>query len=143
MSVVDVNFTNFAVPISKKSIMEAPKKKGLTLFAKISIIINTLLFGITGVIFLANKSNMIGIVLLAAGLTNILYILVTINTNNYFFVILNFLYALITLIVGITVLIDKEPFMGLVWMIITIYYLITGFTIMLNLMKKKHKANLN
>ena len=109
--------------------MEEKSKKGLTLFTKISIVINTLLFGITGILYLINKENVIGILLLAAGAMNIIYSLITVQTKNLFFSFLNFLFALVSLIVCIDFLLQKGNFMAMVWMIITLYYLITGFVL--------------
>jgi hypothetical protein len=123
--------------------MEENKKKGLTLFAKISIVINTLLFGITGVIYLSNNNNIIGILLLAAGFTNVLYLLVTVKTTNYFFVVLNFLFALVALIVGINFLLNKDSFIGMVWMIITLYYVVTAFVLLMGVMKKRSRPTQN
>ncbi|MCB2220900.1 MAG: hypothetical protein KQI35_10940 [Bacteroidetes bacterium] len=123
--------------------MEENKKKGLTLFAKISIIINTLLFGITGIIYISNHNNIIGILLLAAGFTNVLYLLVTVKTSNYFFVILNFLFAVVALIVGINFLLNKDSFIGMVWMIITLYYVVTAFVLLMGVMKKRSSHSQN
>ena len=117
--------------------MEEQKKQGLTLFAKISIVINTLLFGITGVIYLANKNNVIGILLLAAGFTNVLYLLITVKTTNYFFVVLNFIFAIVTVVVGVNFLLSDSSEIGMVWMIITLYYVITGFIILMKVNKRK------
>lgn len=117
--------------------MEEQKKQGLTPFAKISIVLNTLLFGVTGVIYLINKNNIIGILLLAAGFINILYLLITVKTTNYFFVVLNFLFAVVALVVGIDFMLTSDNIIGLVWMIITLYYVITGFVILMKLNKQK------
>ena len=117
--------------------MEEQKKQGLTLFAKISIVINTLLFGITGVIYLANKNNVIGILLLAAGFTNVLYLLITVKTTNYFFFFFNFIFAIVALVVGINFLLSDSSEIGMVWMIITLYYVITGFIILMKVNKRK------
>ncbi|MBN2172908.1 MAG: hypothetical protein JW731_02170 [Bacteroidales bacterium] len=119
--------------------MAQTEKKGLSLYTKISIIINTLLFGITGIIYLSNGNNIIGIVLLAAGVMNIVYSLVTVKTSNLFFVVLNFLFALVALVVAIDFLTQKDSFFGMVWMIITLYYLITGFVLLLVVNKKKQR----
>ena len=79
--------------------MEENQKTGMSIFTKISIVANTLLFGITGIIYLVQGNNMIGIILLAAGITNVLYSLFTVKTKNYFFVALNFIFALVALVV--------------------------------------------
>jgi hypothetical protein len=117
--------------------MEEQSKKGMSFFTKISIVINTLLFGITGILYLIDKNNYIGIMLLAAGAMNIIYSLVTIQTKNIFFAVLNFLFALVSLIVCIDYLLQKGNFMGMVWMIITLYYLITGFVLLIQVKNKK------
>lgn len=121
--------------------MEEQSKKGLPLFTKISIVINTLLFGITGVLYLIDKSNYIGIMLLVAGAMNILYSLVTIETKNYFFTVLNFLFAVVSLIVCIDYLLQKANFMGMVWIVITLYFLITGFVLLMQVRNKKQQSS--
>lgn len=121
--------------------MEETNKKGLSFFAKASIIINTLLFGITGVLYLIDKNNVIGIILLAAGLTNVIYILVTVKTTNYFFIGLNFIFAIVALIVGIDFLLQKDNVLGMIWMIITLYYVITAFILLLSLNRKKARLS--
>ena len=117
--------------------MEEEAKKGLPLFTKISIVVNTLLFGITGILYLIDKNNYLGIMLLAAGAMNIIYSLVTIQTKNYFFAVLNFLFALVSVIVCIDYLLQKVNFMGMVWMGITLYFLITGFVLLIQVKNKK------
>jgi hypothetical protein len=119
--------------------MTQTEKKGLSLYTKISIIINTLLFGITGVIYLTNGNKIIGFVLLAAGAMNIVYSLFTIKTVNMFFVVLNFVFALVSLVVAIDFLTQKDSFMGLVWMIITIYYVVTGFILLLQVNRRNRQ----
>jgi len=117
--------------------MTQTEKKGLSFYTKISIIANTLLFGITGVLYLIEKNNLIGILLLAAGAMNIVYALVTVKTKNYFFVVLNFLFALVALIVSIDFLLQKNSTWGMVWMIITLFYLIMAFVLLIQTNKKK------
>lgn len=119
--------------------MEEQSKKGMSLFTKISIVINTLLFGITGILYLIEKSNYIGIMLLAAGAMNIFYTLVTIQTKNYFFTVLNFLFAVVSLIVCIDYLLQEANFIGMVWIGITIYFLITGFVLLIRVRNKIQK----
>jgi len=117
--------------------MEEQSKKGMSLFTKISIVFNTLLFGITGILYLIDEKNSIGILLLAAGAMNIIYSLVTIQTKNIFFAVLNFLFALVSVIVCIDYLLQKVNFMGMVWMGITLYFLITGFVLLIQIKNKK------
>lgn len=117
--------------------MEEATKKGMALFTKISIIFNTLLFGITGILYLIDKNNFLGIMLLAAGAMNIIYALVTIQTKNYFFAVLNFIFGIVALIVCIDYLMQKTNFMGMVWLGITLYFLITGFVLVILIRNKK------
>ncbi len=127
----------------KRKKMEEEAKKGMSLFTKISIVINTLLFGITGILYLIDKNNYLGIMLLAAGAMNIIYSLVTIQTKNYFFAVLNFLFALVSVIVCIDYLLQKVNFMGMVWMGITLYFLITGFILLIQIRNKKFKSKIS
>lgn len=120
--------------------MEETKKTGMPVFTKIAIGINILLFGVTGIYYLANHNMVIGSILLAAGLTNVIYTLITIKTDNYFFVVLNFLYALVAFIVCLDFLLfrtQRETTVGIIWMIITMVYLVVGFILMLRLKNKK------
>ena len=120
--------------------MEETKKTGMPVFTKIAIGINILLFGITGIYHMANNNILIGSILLAAGITNVIYSLVTVKTNNYFFVALNFLFAAVAFIVCLDFLlfrVQKETTLGLIWMIITIVYLVVGFILLLRLRGKK------
>lgn len=122
--------------------MEEQKKTGMPLFTKIAIGINILLFGITGIYYIANNSYIIGGVLLAAGVTNVIYSLITIRTNNYFFVGLNFLFSLAAFIVCLDFMIlrpQTETTVGMVWMIITMAYLVVAF-ILLGRVRKNVQA---
>lgn len=123
--------------------MEEQSKKGLTIFTKISIAANTLLFGITGIIYLIDKNNFLGILLLVAGTMNILYSIVTIQTKNYFFMALNFLFAAISLIVCLDYLLKETNFWGMIWIGITLYFVITGFILLVQVKNKKLKSNQN
>lgn len=113
--------------------MEENQKKSMPLFTKISIVVNTLLFGITGIIYLADGKKYIGFALLAAGSLNILYSLINIKTKNYFFAIIYFLFALVSLIVCIDYLSMDNSNIGMVWMAITLVYLIIGFILVYRL----------
>ena len=120
--------------------MEENKKAGMPVFTKIAIGINVLLFGITGIYYMANNNIVIGSILLAAGITNVIYSLVTVKTNNYFFVVLNFLFAAVAFIVCLDFLlfrVQKETTLGLIWMIITLVYVVVGFILMLRLKNSK------
>ncbi len=120
--------------------MEENKKTGVPVFTKIAIGINVLLFGITGIYYLANNNVVIGSILLAAGITNVIYSLVTVKTDNYFFVVLNFLFAAVAFIVCLDFLlfrVQKETTLGLIWMIITLVYVVVAFILMLRLKNRK------
>lgn len=119
--------------------MNTTKGNQLTTFTKVSIIINTLLFGITGVIYLINKSNIIGIVLLAAGFTNVISLLITFGKKNMFYMVLNCLYAGVSLLVCINYLFKDNNIFSLIWLVITIYYLVTGFILLMKLKKRKEE----
>lgn len=119
--------------------MKTTKGNQLTTFTKVSIIINTLLFGITGVIYLINKSNIIGIVLLAAGITNVISLLITFGKKNMFYMVLNFLYAGVSLLVCIDYLFKDNNIFSLIWLVIAFYFLITGFILLIQLKKKKEE----
>jgi hypothetical protein len=119
---------------------ETTKKPGMPVFTKIAIGINILLFGITGIYYLAHNSYIIGGILVAAGITNIIYSLVTVKTNNYFFVGLNFLFAVAAFIVCLDFLLFRaqtETTLGIIWMVITMVYLVVGFILLLRLKNKK------
>lgn len=120
-------------------IMEENQKKSMALFTKISIAINTLLFGITGIIYLADGRKLIGYILIAAGITNILYALFTIKMKNYFFAILYLLFAGISLIVCLDYLSRGNSNIGTVWMVITLVYLIVGFVVFYRLKSAEKK----
>jgi hypothetical protein len=124
--------------------MENVSKGRVSLFSKVSIVINSLLFGITGVIYLVSeeKNNVIGFILLAAGFLNILYIVTTIQTKNLLFVVLNFIFSFAALIVAIDYLLKKNNF-AIIWVIITLIYLIIGFVVLLRLKKVKEEKTGN
>jgi predicted membrane protein len=120
--------------------MDNEKKQGLSLSAKASITANSLLFGITGIIYLLqeSKSNVIGMILLVAGFLNILYILTKVRTRNILFVILNFIFSFAALVVTIDFLLAKNNF-AILWVAITLIYLIVGFVLLLKINKAKAK----
>ncbi|OQX79309.1 MAG: hypothetical protein B6D61_03795 [Bacteroidetes bacterium 4484_249] len=117
--------------------MEEQIKKQLPLFTKISLIVNILLFGITGIVYLVNGNNIIGIILLCAGLTNIFWALFSFNTKNIYFAILNFLFATVALIVGVDYQFAENKYMAIVWIAIMLVYLIVGFVVVIKLKKQK------
>lgn len=121
--------------------MEPEKKQGLNMLTKISIGINTLLFGITGIIYLIDGSMIIGYTLLAAGVVNILYLLFTVHTKNMVFVILNFLFAAVSLWVTFDYLSRNISNTGMLWGFISLVYLIIAFVLLIKVNNKKHKTS--
>ena len=117
--------------------MEESKNKGLPMLTKVYIIVNVLLFGITGVVYLTRGNNAIGFVLLAAGAINILYILMNIKTNSLLSAVLNFIFALASLIVCIDYLTHENINFGIIWLVIGLIYLVIGFILLLRSKKKK------
>jgi hypothetical protein len=124
--------------------MEEQSKQPVSLFTKISLGANIALFGITGVIYLIDvqKYNLIGYLLLAAGLTNVIWMLFSIPTKNLFFAILNFLFAGVSLFVGFHYqFIEAGTTMATIWFAIGLFYLINAFVILLRLKKTKDIEN--
>ena len=121
--------------------MEEQTKNPLALFTKISLGANILLFGITGVIYLINadKYNLVGYLLLAAGLTNVIWMLFSIPTRNLPFAILNFIFSGVSVFVALNFQFKESAnkYFAAIWFAIALFYLINGFVIMLKL-KKKH-----
>lgn len=117
--------------------MEENQKKIIPLITKIFVVINILLFGITGVIFFINGENLIGYILLAAGFSNIIWALFSFRSKNLFFVILNFIFAAVSLIVGINYQFADNKYMAIMWIAIMLVYLIIGFVLLLKIRKDK------
>jgi len=121
--------------------MEEQTKNPLPLFTKISLGANILLFGITGIIYLINadKYNLVGYLLLAAGLTNVIWMLFSIPTRNLLFAILNFIFSGVSIFVALNLQFKESAnnYFAAIWFAIALFYLINGFVIMLKL-KKKH-----
>lgn len=106
---------------------------------KVYIIINVLLFGITGVVYLTRGNNLIGFVLIAAGVVNILYMLINLKTNKLLGAILNFIFAAVSLIVCFDYLTHENTNFGIIWLVIGLIYLVIGFILLLK-SKKKNQA---
>jgi len=117
--------------------MEENQKKIIPLITKIFVVINILLFGITGAIFFINGENIIGYILLAAGFSNIIWALFSFRSKNLFFVILNFIFAAVALVVGINYQFANNKYMAMMWIAIMLVYLIIGFVLLLKIKKDK------
>lgn len=120
--------------------MTNTEKKGLPLFTKITIVINTLLFGITGVVYLTRGENLIGYVLLAAGFSNIIFTITSPKMNKRIFAVLNFVFAIVAFVVAVDYWSKESKYFTLIWFVITLAYLIMGF-FQWNTMKKKQDAS--
>ena len=107
---------------------------------QIAIVANILLFFSFGIRYLIIKDtgNFIGWMLIIAGLTNIILLIFNFNRKNRFFMVLNFIYAAITFIVLMDFW-DNQVFRYL-WLIVTLYYLVSAIYMLYKLNKEKKKA---
>jgi uncharacterized membrane protein len=62
----------------------------------------------------------------------------TIQTKNLLFVVMNFIFSFTSLIVAMDYMFKKNDF-AIVWVIITLIYLIIGFLVLLRLKKRENK----
>jgi hypothetical protein len=117
--------------------MAQKTERKVPLTIQLAIVANILLFFSFGIRYLIIKDtgNFIGWMLIVAGLTNIILLIFNFNKKNKFFMVLNLVYAAITFIV----LMDfwDSGFFRYLWLIITLYYLISGLYLMYKLNKKK------
>jgi hypothetical protein len=120
--------------------MAQKTERKVPLSIQLAIVANILLFFSFGIRYLIIKDtgNFIGWMLIIAGLTNIILLIFNFNKKNRFFMVLNFVYAAITFIV----LMDfwDTGFFRYLWLLVTLYYLITGLYLMYKLNKKKKKT---
>jgi len=120
--------------------MAQKSERKVPLSIQLAIVANILLFFSFGIRYLIIKDtgNFIGWMLIIAGLTNIILLIFNFNKKNRFFMVLNFVYAAITFIV----LMDfwDSGFFRYLWLLVTLYYLITGLYLMYKLNKEKKKA---
>jgi len=120
--------------------MAQNSERKVPLSIQLAIVANILLFFSFGIRYLIIKDtgNFIGWMLIIAGLTNIILLIFNFNKKNRFFMVLNFVYAAITFIV----LMDfwDSGFFRYLWLLVTLYYLITGLYLMYKLNKEKKKT---
>jgi hypothetical protein len=120
--------------------MAQKSERKVPLSIQLAIVANILLFFSFGIRYLIIKDtgNFIGWMLIIAGLTNIILLIFNFNKKNRFFMVLNFVYAAITFIV----LMDfwDSGFFRYLWLLVTLYYLITGLYLMYKLNKEKKKT---
>lgn len=114
--------------------------KKVPLSIQIAIVANILLFFSFGLRYLIIKDtgNFIGWMLFIAGVTNIMLLIFNFNRKNRFFMVLNFVYAAITFIVLMDFW-DNSVFRYL-WLVVTLYYLVSALYMMYKLNKEKKKA---
>jgi hypothetical protein len=120
--------------------MAQKSERKVPLSIQLAIVANILLFFSFGIRYLIIKDtgNFIGWMLIIAGLTNIILLIFNFNKKNRFFMVLNFIYAAITFIV----LMDfwDTGFFRYLWLLITLYYLISGLYLMYKLNTEKKKT---
>jgi hypothetical protein len=120
--------------------MAQNSERKVPLSIQLAIVANILLFFSFGIRYLIIKDtgNFIGWMLIIAGLTNIILLIFNFNKKNKFFMVLNLVYAAITFIV----LMDfwDSGFFRYLWLLVTLYYLITGLYLMYKLNKDKKKT---
>ncbi len=117
--------------------MDSQTSNQISTFTKISLIGNILLFGVIGVIYLMEERNIIAIVLFVAGFTNIIWALFAIPVRNLVFAILNFIYTVIAIAVGVDFQLADSPYLAMLWFAIGLVYLIIGFVTLLKRKTKK------
>lgn len=119
--------------------MAEKSENQITALTKISVVANIILFGFTGIYFLIKMRTVIGIIILLAGLTNVISMLFTINRKNMIFMAINVLYAIVSLIVFMYYLLKGSNYLAVLWLAITIYYVIT-FSVLLYRINKEKKT---
>lgn len=117
--------------------MKEKSENKITTLTKISIVANILLFGVTGIFFLSRSRFVIGLIILLAGLTNIISMLFTFNRKNLFFMSVNVLYTIVSFIVFLFYLLKGSNYLALLWLAITFYYTITAIILLIRINKEK------
>jgi hypothetical protein len=117
--------------------MATKSENQITMLTKISIVVNILLFGITGIIFLYKTKYVLGLVLLAAGFFNIISMLFTFNRKNIVFLALNILFTIVSVIVFFDYLLKNINYIALLWLAVSGYYLITVGVLWYRIFKEK------
>jgi uncharacterized membrane protein HdeD (DUF308 family) len=121
--------------------MAQKSERKVPLSIQVAVIANIILFFSFGIRYLLikNTGNFIGWMLIATGVINIILLLMNFNKNNNFFMVLNFVLAVVTFIV----LMDfwDHQYFRYVWLLVTLYYLISGLYLMYKLNKEKKKTS--
>ncbi len=120
--------------------MAQKSERKVPLSIQVAIVANIILFFSFGIRYLVikNTGNFIGWMLITTGIVNIILLLFNFKKNNNFFMVLNFVLAVVTFIV----LMDfwEHLYFRYVWLVVTLYYLISGLYLMYKLNKDKKKA---
>ncbi len=109
----------------------------ISVFTKISLIANVVLFAVIGVIYLMEDRNLVAVILFTASLLNIIWALFAIPVRNLVFAILNFIYTVIAIAVGVDFQLADSPYLAMLWFAIGLVYLIIGFVTLLKRKTKK------
>jgi len=113
----------------------------ITTLTKISIVVNILLFGVTGIVFIFKQSYFIAIVLLLAGGTNIFSLFYSFNKKNMVFMAINFVFAMVSFLVFLHYFMHDKEFRALLWIAVFIYYLITAIILLIRIRKGQGEGN--
>jgi len=114
--------------------MDSQVPKQISIFTKINLVANVVLFAVIGVIYLMEDRNLIAIVLFGASLINIIWALFAIPVRNILFAILNFVYSVFAIAIGVDFQLTDNPYFAMIWFALGLIYIIIAFV---TLLKKK------
>ncbi|RLD41377.1 MAG: hypothetical protein DRI89_09955 [Bacteroidetes bacterium] len=103
----------------------------ISVFTKISLIANVVLFAVIGVIYLMEDRNLVAVILFTASLLNIIWALFAIPVRNLVFAILNFIYTVVAIAIGVDFQLADSPYLAMLWFAIGLIYIIIGFVALL------------
>ncbi len=103
----------------------------ISVFTKISLIANVILFAVNGVIYLMEDRNLVAVILFTASLLNIIWALFAIPVRNLVFAILNFIFTIIAIAIGVDFQLADSPYLAMLWFAIGLIYIIIGFVALL------------
>jgi len=121
--------------------MNKQTQKEISLFTKISLIANVLLFGAIGTIYLMEDRNLVAIILFSGSLLNIIWALFAIPVRNILFAILNFIYSIMAIAIGVDFQFADSPYLAMLWFATGLIYIIIGFVVLLLRKRKKDFVN--
>ncbi len=117
--------------------MDTQTHKQISLFTKISLVANVILFAVIGVIYLMEDRNLIAIILFSASLLNLIWALFAIPVRNILYAILNFVYSIMVIAIGVDSQLADDPYFAMLWFAIGLIYIIIGFV---TLLRRKGKS---